>query len=87
MPWLIQNMNDVHTGDLIIAFIYFKALKLRKQFKSIEFVFIAIHRNNELLFVKGPVMPFQTLRARNVEFSLGSLSFFLVESFKRVNIS
>lgn len=43
MPWIIQKLNDAHTSDLIIAFIYFEALKLGRQFKSIEFVFIVIH--------------------------------------------
>lgn len=43
MPWIIQKPDDAHTGDLIIAFIYFEALKLGKQFKSIEFIFIVLH--------------------------------------------
>lgn len=43
MPWVIQKLNDSHTNDLIIVFVHFEALKLGKQFKSIEFVFIAIH--------------------------------------------
>lgn len=43
MLWIIQKLNDVHTSDLIIAFIYFEVLKLEKQFKGIEFVFIVIH--------------------------------------------
>lgn len=43
MLWIIQKLNDAHTSDLIIAFIHFEALKLGKQFKSIEFVFIVIH--------------------------------------------
>lgn len=43
MPWVIEKLNDAHTNDFIIAFIYFEALKLGKQFKSIEFVFIVIH--------------------------------------------
>lgn len=38
VPWIIQKLSDAHTSDLIITFIYFDALKLGKQFKSIEFV-------------------------------------------------
>lgn len=44
MPWIIQKLDDAHTSGLIIAFIYFEALKLAKQFKSIEFVSIVSHR-------------------------------------------
>lgn len=43
VPWIIQNLNAAHTSDLIIAFIYFEALKLGKQFETIEFVFIVTH--------------------------------------------
>lgn len=41
--WVIQKPNDAHPTDSIIAFVYFEALKLGKQFESIEFVFIVIH--------------------------------------------